>query len=198
MAELAKRTTDGVSVVEVSDYIFGNYKGRLTAPPNADLSPKKGAVGFWKNFAFRFIFSHAGSYAPLTRGLRLNREHPGGSSDTLFAGDRCRLRRGGRTHDGGAGKMRCINPAKSGANRRSSQTKRRYSRRLHLIAQYRIRWSGARITKLNNPQLLVAKQLNDYSSISKSAKSTLKSTLISQHGVCSRLHRRTTPATGRS
>ena len=64
VAELAKRKSDGVSVVEVSDYIFGNYKGKLPSPPCADLNPKKAFIIFWKDFPFRFVFSHEGSYCP--------------------------------------------------------------------------------------------------------------------------------------
>ena len=37
MAELAKRTTPGVSAVEVNDYAPGHYTGALTpSPPHAD------------------------------------------------------------------------------------------------------------------------------------------------------------------
>lgn len=64
MDELAKLKTDGVSVTEVSDYIFGNYKGELPSPPCADLNPKKAFVISWKDYPFRFIFSHEGSYCP--------------------------------------------------------------------------------------------------------------------------------------
>ncbi len=64
MAELATRKAEGVSVVEVSDYIFGNYQGKLPSPPHADLNPKKAFVVSWKDFSFRFVFSHEGSYCP--------------------------------------------------------------------------------------------------------------------------------------
>jgi hypothetical protein len=64
MAELAQRKTEGVSVVEVSDYVYGNYKGKLTSPPSADLNPKKAFVIFWKDFPYRFVFSHEASYCP--------------------------------------------------------------------------------------------------------------------------------------
>ena len=64
VAELGKLKSDGVSVVEVSDYIFGGYKGELPSPPSADLNPKKAFVVFWKDYPFRFIFSHEGSYCP--------------------------------------------------------------------------------------------------------------------------------------
>jgi hypothetical protein len=64
MAELAAQKTEGVSVVEVSDYIFGNYQGELPSPPCADGNPKKAFVIFWKDFPYRFIYSHEGSYCP--------------------------------------------------------------------------------------------------------------------------------------
>jgi hypothetical protein len=64
MAELGKMKTDGVSVVEVSDYVFGNYKGDFPSPPHADLNPKKAFIIYWKDFPYRFVFSHEGSYCP--------------------------------------------------------------------------------------------------------------------------------------
>ncbi|NLF09874.1 MAG: hypothetical protein GX594_18125 [Pirellulaceae bacterium] len=64
VADVAKLTTEGVSVVEVSDYVFGNYKGELPSPPCADLNPKKAFIVFWKDFPYRFIFAHEGSYCP--------------------------------------------------------------------------------------------------------------------------------------
>lgn len=64
MAELAKRKTDGVCVVEVSDYLFGNYQGDLTSPPSADLNPRTAFIIFWKDVSFRFVFSHEASYCP--------------------------------------------------------------------------------------------------------------------------------------
>ncbi len=64
MAELAARKCDGVSAVEVSDYVFGNYKGPLPCPPCADLNPKKAVIVSWKAFPYRFVFSHEGSYCP--------------------------------------------------------------------------------------------------------------------------------------
>ena len=49
MAELAKRGTEGVSVLEVSDYAPGHYTGKLSpSPPHADLNPKKAVIVFWK------------------------------------------------------------------------------------------------------------------------------------------------------
>lgn len=64
MSELAQMETDGVSVVEVFDYVFGNYKGEFHSPPHADLNPKKAYIVFWKDFPFRFVFSHEASYCP--------------------------------------------------------------------------------------------------------------------------------------
>ena len=64
MAELAKMKTEGVSVVEVSDYVFGGYQGDFPSPPHADHNPKKAFIIFWKNFPYRFVFSHEGSYCP--------------------------------------------------------------------------------------------------------------------------------------
>ena len=72
MAELARRTTEGVSAAEVKDYVFGNYKGELKpSPPHADVNPKKAVVVFWKDQPQRFVFSHEASYCPwleLTNG----------------------------------------------------------------------------------------------------------------------------------
>jgi len=64
MAELAKRKNDDVAVVEVSDYVFGNYRGKFVSPPSADLNPKKAFIIVWKDFPFRFVFSHEASYCP--------------------------------------------------------------------------------------------------------------------------------------
>lgn len=84
MAELAKRRTEGVSVVEVSDYVYGNYQGKLTSPPSADLNPKKAFVIFWKDFPQRFVFAHEQSYCPFF-------ELPGGAgiSYQFFEGNEC-------------------------------------------------------------------------------------------------------------
>lgn len=64
MAELAAARTDGVSVLEVSDYTFGGYRGDFPSPPHADLNPKKAFVIFWKDFGYRFVFSHEAAYCP--------------------------------------------------------------------------------------------------------------------------------------
>jgi hypothetical protein len=66
LAELAKRTTSGVSAVEVNDYAPGGYKGELKpGPPHADGNAKKAVVVFWKDHAHRFVFSHEASYCPI-------------------------------------------------------------------------------------------------------------------------------------
>jgi hypothetical protein len=65
MAELAKRTTTGVSAVEVNDYAPGRYRGDLKpSPPHADMNPRKAVVVFWKDHSHRLVFSHEASYCP--------------------------------------------------------------------------------------------------------------------------------------
>jgi len=64
MANLETQKNDGVSVLEVSDYIFGGYKGDLVTPPNADLNPRKAIIITWKDKPFRFVFAHEQSYCP--------------------------------------------------------------------------------------------------------------------------------------
>jgi hypothetical protein len=64
MTQLRAAKTNGVSIAEVSDYAFGNYKGEFTSPPSADLNPRKAFVIFWKHFPYRFVFSHEASYCP--------------------------------------------------------------------------------------------------------------------------------------
>ena len=64
MAELAMKKQEGVSAIEVSDYVFGNYQGDLASPPHADLNPQKAFIVVWKEFPFRFVFCHEGSYCP--------------------------------------------------------------------------------------------------------------------------------------
>lgn len=64
MAGLSRLKTEGVGVAEVSDYVFGNYQGEFPSPPHADLNPKKAFIIFWKDFPFRFVFAHEGSYCP--------------------------------------------------------------------------------------------------------------------------------------
>jgi hypothetical protein len=64
IAQLRDQTTSGVSVAEVSDYVYGGYKGDFASPPHADGNPKKAFVIFWKDFNYRFVFSHEASYCP--------------------------------------------------------------------------------------------------------------------------------------
>jgi hypothetical protein len=75
LAELTKRTTAGVSALEVTDYAPGRYTGALTpSPPHADMNAKKAVVVFWKDHTHRFVFSHEASYCPfleLTSGAAL-------------------------------------------------------------------------------------------------------------------------------
>jgi hypothetical protein len=63
-AELAKRNDPGVAVHEVNDYVFGNYTGTFTSPPQADGNPRKAFVVTWHDRPYRFVFSHEGSYCP--------------------------------------------------------------------------------------------------------------------------------------
>jgi hypothetical protein len=64
MAELAKRKTAGVTVTEVTDYVFGGYKGEFPSPPHADHNAKRAFVVTWEYFPYRFVFAHEGSYCP--------------------------------------------------------------------------------------------------------------------------------------
>jgi hypothetical protein len=64
MAQLQAATTSGVSVAEVSDYVYGGYTGALESPPHADINPRKAYVIYWKDFNYRFVFSHEASYCP--------------------------------------------------------------------------------------------------------------------------------------
>ena len=53
MDELTKRTTQGVSALEVNDYAPGHYRGPLTpSPPHADMNAKKAVVVFWRDYSF--------------------------------------------------------------------------------------------------------------------------------------------------
>lgn len=66
MADLAHRTTEGVSAIEVTDYAPGHYTGALTpSPPHADMNPGKAVIVVWKDSPLRFVFSHEASYCPL-------------------------------------------------------------------------------------------------------------------------------------
>ena len=64
MARLEAARTEGVSVAEVSDYVYGGFRGGLKSPPHADLNPRKAFVIYWKDFGYRFVFSHEASYCP--------------------------------------------------------------------------------------------------------------------------------------
>jgi hypothetical protein len=64
LAELAKMKSSGVSAAEVSDYVFGGYRGDFTSPPHADGNPRKAFIVYWKEFSYRFVFAHEGSYCP--------------------------------------------------------------------------------------------------------------------------------------
>src|SRR5919112_367993 len=64
MAELKNLKTSGVSVAEVSDYVFGDYRGEFKSPPHADGNPKKAFVIYWRDFPYRFVFPHEASYCP--------------------------------------------------------------------------------------------------------------------------------------
>ena len=65
MARLANLRTSGVSAVEVTDYVYGNYKGTFApSPPHADLNPRKAYIVYWKDSPQRLVFSHEASYCP--------------------------------------------------------------------------------------------------------------------------------------
>src|SRR5436190_19948191 len=60
----AAKNLSGVSVVEISDYVSGGYAGDWTSPPHADGNPRRAVVISWKDFPFRFVFSHEATYCP--------------------------------------------------------------------------------------------------------------------------------------
>ena len=64
VVELARRTTTGVAVAEVKDYVFGGYRGDFHSPPHADGNPCKAYIVSWEALPFRFVFSHEASYCP--------------------------------------------------------------------------------------------------------------------------------------
>ena len=64
MAELANKKATGVSIAEVTDYVFGGYRGDFPSPPHADNNPKRAFVVTWERFPYRFVFAHEGSYCP--------------------------------------------------------------------------------------------------------------------------------------
>jgi hypothetical protein len=64
MAELSQLQRKGVSAVEVSDYVYGNYRGGFPSPPHADLNPRRAFIIQWEHFPYQFVFSHEASYCP--------------------------------------------------------------------------------------------------------------------------------------
>ncbi|MEO5802014.1 MAG: hypothetical protein ABIR24_00670 [Verrucomicrobiota bacterium] len=56
--------SETVSVTEVTNYVFGNYADDFPSPPHADGNPKRAIIISWKNFPFKFVFSHEASYCP--------------------------------------------------------------------------------------------------------------------------------------
>ena len=64
MAELSQIKAEGVTAVEVSDYVYGGYQGTFESPPGSDLNPRRAFIILWRDFPFRFVFSHEGSYCP--------------------------------------------------------------------------------------------------------------------------------------
>lgn len=64
MAELTRAKVQDVQAVEVSDYVFGGYRGDFPSPPHADLNPKRAIVVVWRDRPERFVFSHEASYCP--------------------------------------------------------------------------------------------------------------------------------------
>jgi hypothetical protein len=63
-AELASLQVSGVRAVEISDYVFGNYRGDFRCPPHADGNPKKAIVIVWQDKPYKLVFSHEASYSP--------------------------------------------------------------------------------------------------------------------------------------
>ena len=95
MAELAKKTTAGVSALEVIDYAPGHYTGELKpSPPHADLNAKKAIVVFFKDHPCRFIFNHEASYCPI-----LELPNGAGMCNQFFEGN---IRGEPATHTGSA------------------------------------------------------------------------------------------------
>src|SRR5208282_2475964 len=64
LAELANMKIEGVQAVEVSDYVYGNYKGDFPSPPHADFNPKKAIIIVWEGKPNKFVFWHEASYSP--------------------------------------------------------------------------------------------------------------------------------------
>jgi hypothetical protein len=65
LAELAQRSTPGVSAAEVNDYAPGRYTGELQpSPPHADHNARRAIIVTWKSGSHRLVFSHESSYDP--------------------------------------------------------------------------------------------------------------------------------------
>lgn len=64
MSQLAQLHPAGVAINEVTDYVFGGYSGEFPSPPHADQNAKRALIISWKNFPYRFVFAHEGSYCP--------------------------------------------------------------------------------------------------------------------------------------
>jgi len=64
VGQIDRDKIQGVTAVEVNDYVYGGYTGDFPSPPHADLNPKKAIVIYWRDFPQRFVFSHEASYCP--------------------------------------------------------------------------------------------------------------------------------------
>lgn len=64
IGHLARKQNAPISIHEVTNYVFGKYEGSLPSPPHADNNPRRAFIITWKNFPFRFVFAHEGSYCP--------------------------------------------------------------------------------------------------------------------------------------
>lgn len=63
--ELSNLSIKGVSAEEVSDYVFGNFKGEMKqSPPHSDINSKKAIIVKWENNPNKLVFSHEASYTP--------------------------------------------------------------------------------------------------------------------------------------
>src|SRR5947199_6308322 len=50
-----------VCVREITDYVFGGYRGEFRSPPSADGNPRRAIVITWKDFpSQRLVFCHEG------------------------------------------------------------------------------------------------------------------------------------------
>jgi len=64
MAELQTKKPEGVAAFEVTDYVYGNYRGDFPSPPHADGNPRRAFIVIWKDLPYRLVFAHEGSYCP--------------------------------------------------------------------------------------------------------------------------------------